>query len=495
MIHLLLCTLLVLSPPAEPAPTRFIVQAPAEATCIPDSFTYTGRVYVFLGDPEGRTPRQGPDWFQPQPFFALDVKDWDPRTELVIDEQSLGYPGPVSSLPEQDWSVQAVLRGPGTSRPGSGPGTAHGATTVHHFGPANGDIRLSLDHVELDEVLPEVDGIEWVEFPSTLHLDAFGQPVMHRAAVMPPSNYDPDADGTWPTVYVIGGFPGSLSAATMTKWMWGQTDLADEAFIVHLDAECVNGHHAFVDSPGNGPRGTALVTEFIPHLESQWRMRSDPAGRLLTGHSSGGWSSLWLQVNWPTFFGGTWSTAPDPVDFRDFQNIDIYTDGANAFMDEQQQRRPIARARGRVLIWYDDFVKMERVLGDGGQIRSFDWTFSPLDESGRARRLIDPVTGAVDPEVAEAWKRSDINLVLQERWDAIGPDLAGKIHVIGGSEDTFYLEGALERLQQTLLELGSDAQILIVPGADHSNFMNLRRRRGIAREMLEQSSVDASTRS
>lgn len=493
MRMLLLATLLSCTPAVDAAPTRFIVQAPADATYIPDSYTYTGRVYVFLGDPDGRSPRQGPDWFRPQPFFSVDVEAWNPRTELVIDEQAMGFPGPVSSLPEQDWSVQAVLRGPRTSRAGSGPGTAYGAPTTHRIGPASGDIRLSIDVVEPSKPLPALDGIDWIELESPLLSGALDRPVVHRAAVIPPAGYDPEAERTWPTVYVIGGFPGALDEARMTKWMWGQTDLADEAFIVHLDAECVNGHHVFADSPGNGPRGTALVTEFIPHLESSYRMRTDAPGRLLTGHSSGGWSSLWLQINWPDFFGGTWSTAPDPVDFRAFQTVDIYSDGANAFVDEQGERRPVGRARGRVLIWYDDFVGMEHVLGDGGQIRSFDWTFSPVDEHGRALRLIDSQTGVIDPKVAEAWRQYDINLVLQDRWERIGPSLSGKIHIIGGREDTFYLEGALDLLQETLEELGSDADIVVVPGADHSNFMTLRRRRAMAREMLEQSSAGAST--
>ncbi len=493
MQSLLLAVLLSCAPAADASPTRFIVQAPADTTDFPDAYTYTGRVYVFLGDPDGRAPRQGPDWFRPQPFFSIDVEEWDPRTELVIDEQSMGFPGPMSSLPEQDWAVQAALRGPQTSRAGSGPGTAYGAPTTHRIGPASGDIRLSIDRIEPFKPLPELDGIEWAQLESPLLSDALGRPVVHRAAVIPPAGYDPDAERTWPTVYVIDGFPGSLNGVRMTKWMWGQTDLGDEAFIVHLDAECINGHHVFADSPGNGPRGTALVTEFIPHLESSYRMRTDAPGRLLTGHSSGGWSSLWLQVNWPEFFGGTWSTAPDPVDFRAFQTVDIYSDGANGFIDEQGERRPVGRARGRVLIWYDDFVGMEHVLGDGGQIRSFDWTFSPLDEHGRARRLMDPRTGVIDPEVAEVWKQYDINLVLQDRWEHIGPALSGKIHIIGGREDTFYLEGALDLLQETMGRLGSDAEITVVPGADHSNFMTLRRRRAIAREMLEQSSAGVST--
>ena len=68
-----------------------------------------------------------------------------------------------------------------------------------------------------------------------------------------------------------------------------------------------------------------------------------PRARLLNGHSSGGWSSLWLQVTYPDFFGGTWSTSPDPVDFRDFQRINLYAAGENMFRDKDGKRRPIAR--------------------------------------------------------------------------------------------------------------------------------------------------------
>ena len=67
----------------------------------------------------------------------------------------------------------------------------------------------------------------------------------------------------------------------------------------------------------------------------------------------------------------------------------------------------------------------------------------------------------------------------------MGPKVAGKLHIIGGGEDTFYLEGALELLQATLQELGSDAQVEIVEGADHSNFLNRTRRRRISQQMLD----------
>ena len=75
------------------------------------------------------------------------------------------------------------------------------------------------------------------------------------------------------------------------------------------------------------------------HLDATFAALADPRARLLNGHSSGGWSSLWLQVTYPEFFGGTWSTSPDPVDFRDFQRINVYSPGENMFRDAEGKPR------------------------------------------------------------------------------------------------------------------------------------------------------------
>ncbi len=101
-------------------------------------------------------------------------------------------------------------------------------------------------------------------------------------------------------------------------------------------------------------------------------------------------------------------------------------------------------------------------------MRSFDAVFSPLDSKGEPMRCWHTATGQVDPEVAEYWKRYDISLILAENWDKLKEPLAGKIHIAMGDLDTFYLEGATFRLADRLKELGSDAQIEIVPGASHS---------------------------
>src|SRR5690606_15029895 len=146
-----------------------------------------------------------------------------------------------------------------------------------------------------------------------------------------------------------------------------------------------------------------LTEELLPELDRQFRTVADPRARFLTGHSSGGWSSLWLQITFPEMFAGVWSTAPDPVDFRDFQRINLYRSGVNMYVDDNRQRRPLAVGEGRVLIWYDDFAWLEHVLGHGGQLHSFEAVFSPRGSDGGPQLLWDRQTGVVDAGVARHW--------------------------------------------------------------------------------------------
>jgi hypothetical protein len=193
-----------------------------------------------------------------------------------------------------------------------------------------------------------------------------------------------------------------------------------------------------------------------------------------------------VQVNHPEFFDGVWSTAPDPVDFRDFQQIDLYrVPPSNMYRDARAQRRPIARRGNDPVLWYDSFAKMDDVIKRGGQLRSFEAVFSPKGSDGEPMRLWDRKTGAVDATIAESWKPYDIRLKLEQEWPTLGPKLRGKLHVIMGARDTFYLEGAAKKLAAALADLRSDAKIEIVPDKDHSNLMTSQMYARIRREMSD----------
>lgn len=161
--------------------------------------------------------------------------------------------------------------------------------------------------------------------------------------------------------------------------------------------------------------------------------------------------------------------CPTRLNFRNFQNIDLYKPGTSMFVDESGSRRPIARGRGgKVSLWYDDFVKLEEILGPGGQIHSFEAVFSPRGPDGAPLPLFDRATGMIDPEVAKAWESYDIRLVLEQNWPTLSPKLRGKLHVYAGEMDNFYLDGAARLLKESLAKLGSDAEVEIVSGMGHT---------------------------
>ncbi len=181
-----------------------------------------------------------------------------------------------------------------------------------------------------------------------------------------------------------------------------------------------------------------------------------------------------------------WSTAPDPVDFRDYQGVNLYADPPlSLYFDEQGEQRPIARRGAEPILWYESFGKMDDVLGRGGQLRSFEAVFSPLDDDGLPRKLWDRTTGKIDPQVARAWEQYDIRLVLERNWDKLEPQLRGKLHIIAGELDSFYLNGAVERLAETLTALGSDAEVVVVPEASHSSVLRSDAAKGMRRQMIE----------
>jgi hypothetical protein len=219
-------------------------------------------------------------------------------------------------------------------------------------------------------------------------------------------------------------------------------------------------------------------------LNRRFRSIDAPTARFLTGHSSGGWSSLWLQVTYPEMFGGTWSTAPDVVDFRDYQQVNLYQSGSNIYVNENGQERPIARGNGRVLLWYRGFSKMEWVLGHGGQLHSFEAVFSPRGRDGKPLLLFDRETGAVDLKVARSWEKYDIRLILERNIKTLGPKLRGKVHVFMGDVDTYYLDGATKLLKKSLESLDSDAVVEFHPGKNHGTLMTRQLVGRIHREMV-----------
>lgn len=423
---------------------------------------------------------------------AQEITRIAPGETQWIDADRLAFPTPFSALKPGAYAVQVVLdvnhdysyRGRAPDDAVSpvmkleigvaGPFPALELVSGHAdngdpFAPpagASNDLRAAYAAARSD-----IDPLNFVS-PS---LSAFwGRSIPMRGWVVRPPGYDTAAAGRYPVVYWTHGFGehlNSLGAWAVRFHSDMATGKTPPMIYVLLDESSATGTHEFADSANNGPWGRALTTELIPSLERRYRMDARPDGRFLTGHSSGGWATLWLQTRYPKIFGGTWSTAPDPSDFHDFVGADLYSPNANVYRRSDGTTNAAARYKGRVVATFEEFAKLERVMGAyGGQLTSFEWVFSPKGADGRPVPMFDRDTGAVDPEVVTYWRdHYDIAWRLARDWPTLKRDLDGKIHLIVGTADSYYLDGSARRLKAVLESLGAKAQVIFVEGRTHGN--------------------------
>jgi S-formylglutathione hydrolase FrmB len=418
---------------------------------------------------------------------AREVGTVQPGAVIDIDLDGIAAPQAFSQLPPGDYAVQAVLdQNHNYNYNGRGEGDLVSPVATLKL-PLAAGARLTLETIEpaFDPFNPPADTpkdsrerlaamrphLSPIAFVSPALSAFWGRPTTMRGWVLTPPGYEANK-GRYPTAYYTPGFGGT------TAYMVGQASRMYDAMAkgaappmiwVYLDESSATGTHEFADSVNNGPWGKALTEELIPDLEKHWRMDAKANGRLLNGHSSGGWATLWLQTRYPKVFGGTWSTSPDPSNFHDFTGVDIYAPGANLYFKSDGSLYPIARDHDKLLATMRDSTLMEEALGEyGGQMRSFDWVFSPRGPDGRPLPMFDRATGAVDPAIAAYWREHyDIAERLKANWPALKPDLDGKVHLIVGTADTFYLDGAAHRLEAVMKDLGAKTDFRYLPEKTH----------------------------
>ena len=471
-------------PPPQPIHPRHVFFRVEIAKSVPQPVS--GRLLIFLKPGTGAKEVDAEE-FHPEEtsVTAREVHDIAPGSAVEVDADELAFPRPFASLASGDYQAQAVLdvdhtyNYSGRSQqdwispvkplsawtPGQG---AEPTLVLDQHAPQNP--RYAAFTKVLAEARPGVAERQELESPA---LTAFwGKPTRVAAWVILPPGYAQHPAEKYPTAYWTHGFGGNLDyalsqgimlrkrmeAGTMPPMIW-----------VMLDESVPQGTHEFADSVNDGPWGHALTAEFMPHLEQLYRMDARRDARFLNGHSSGGWATLQLEVNYPQIFGGTWSTSPDPSDFHDFTGPDLYAPHANMYRKPDGSPWPIMRQDGKVQATFEQFARLEQVLGPcGGQVASFDWVFSPKGKSGAPEPMFDRVTGDIDPEVVAYWRdHYDLAYITQETWSTRGPDLRGRIHVFVGTADTFYLDSSARAFEAVLKQLGADPHFTYIPARTH----------------------------
>jgi hypothetical protein len=424
---------------------------------------FSGKVFLYLNK-DNREPKSGYVGIESFPCFAIEVKNVQPGQPVVFDDKAVSYPTVLSDLERNEYYVQAVWdRDLGGRAVSESPGNIYSKSIK---------IKLTKDlkkvyTIQCSEIVPERSFVD-TKFTKELKvqsalLSAFHhKPYSLAAAIALPKSYYDQPQRKYPVVFNVFGYGGDYHFRSGDTTTRGMVD-SIEAIIVYLDGNCPLGHSVYANSDNNGPWGDALVKEFIPELEKQYR--SDGA-RFLRGHSSGGWTVLWLQTHYPTTFTACWSSSPDPVDFRDFQKINLY-EGENLYYSKDSSLRSVATVAGRFpWVSMKQDYQMEYVVSRGEQMHSFDAVFSGKGPDGNPEAICDPQTGEVNKRVFEHWKNYDISFYLRTNWDKLQKDLYGKIRISVGEQDNFYLNSAVHLLDTEMKKLNTGFVFEYYPG-DH----------------------------
>jgi hypothetical protein len=480
---------------------RFVVTLPPGSHAGP----LTGRVFVALSRHASPEPREeAGDLATSVPFFGKDVAALDAGRSVTIDAATPGYPTPtLRDVPAGTYCVQAILsvytrfvRADGHTiwahadrwegqQFGLSPGNLVSPVQCLPVDPAGGQtIALSLTRTLPPVVVPpDTPWVKHVKIKSALLSKFWGAPIFLGAIVLLPKDYDA-SNRAYATVYQQGHFslhaplgfdelakPATAAQTARAKnlnretsdvfsreWMTGSIPPLVAVTFQHPTPYYDDSYA--VDSPNNGPYGTAIMTELIPYLEAHYRLIADGRHRFLIGGSTGGWEALALQIDHPGDFNGAWGLYPDPVDFNRFQMGNLSTD-VNAFTQPYAEWNtpeiPAQRlADGLPVETMRGESRLEYVRGSHGrsgeQFNAWDAAWGPLGADGYPREFWDKHTGVID-RAAVTWSREhgyDLTAFLQANYAALAPKLDGKLHIDVGDDDDYFLNLACYRMQAYL---------------------------------------------
>lgn len=437
---------------------------------------FSGNVYIFLSKNDAE-PIKASHWIMMNPVALAKVTNLLPSQQLTINAaKSEAYPVALDAMERGEYFAQVMFDGNYGGRAVVGTvGNYYSAPQKVVFShDLKKTFSLIADKVITETPFKDTPYNKRIELPSP-RLTAFHRKPSNITAVLRlPKEYAEQPNQKIPLKVSISGFGGNLSglSGSTTPAPKGSDDIPFVQLL--LDGNCPTGHSGYANSDNNGPWGDALVQELIPYVEQNFRLNGF---RFVTGHSSGGWSSLWLQSHYPDAFHGCWSSSPDAIDFRNFEGVNLYTD-ANVFTDAKAKLLPGMTVGGSNFINYKkDVCAWERIVRSE-QYMSFNAVFSGRKADGSIDYLWDFKTGAINPAQREQWRKYDIAQYLVGNWDAMKEKLNGKILITTGDADNWALEKAVQLLKKDAEEKKMDIAIQILSGDHFTIFTSDRAKYG-----------------
>jgi hypothetical protein len=362
------------------------------------------------------------------------------------------------------------------------PGNFYSIPERVHIDPAASNAAIIQIH--LTKVVPPIEppkDTEWVKhikIQSQALTKFWGRPMYLGAIVVIPEGWASHPNAHYPLLVNHGHFPRAFTgfrpsppepgmtgyslerAQAQYKFYqdWTTGKLPHMLLLLVQHANPYYDDSYAVDSANVGPYGEAINRELIPQIEKQFRGIGQGWARAIYGGSTGGWETLATQIFYPDDFNGAWGACPDPVDFHAYQTVNIYED-QNAYwtigpfgrIAQPEMRTP----PGLIQATTEGTNRWELVLGthgrSGEQWDIWQAVFSPAGPDGYPAEIWDQRTGAINHEVAAYWREHyDLTAILQRDWPTLGPKLVGKLHVMVGTADTFFLDHAVHLMQAAL---------------------------------------------
>ena len=502
---------LALLPIAALAAPSVEVRLPAKFRAGPQ----TGRLLLMFAPVDqapGEEPRALVNWDGDAiPFFGLDVSKWQPGTTRRIDDTAFGFPmRALSALPPGEYRVQALLNRYETFRRADGrvlelppdrgegqqwrskPGNLYSKPITIRWRGGSG--MQGATTLELSEEIPpvaefkETPWVKYVRVRSERLSKFWGRDTYLGAFVTLPAGFDTHPDARYPLVINHGHFPSGPAAWRETPpdpnlkpeyskrfkldgYNRTQQQLSWELFqawtgkgfprvlLVEIQHPTPFYDDSYgVNSVNNGPYGDAIQYELIPEIERRFRGIGQGWARFVYGGSTGGWIAMAVQMFYPDDYNGAWIACPDPIDFRHYMTVNIYSDKNAYFMPNRFKRTPRPAHRnwlGHIDTTLEENNLWEYTLGtrgrSGDQFDVWESVFSPVGDDGYPRRIWNRLTGEIDPITAAYWRDNyDLGHILRRDWSKLAPKLRGKLRLYVGDMDNYYLNNAVYAVEEFL---------------------------------------------
>ncbi|HEV8364673.1 MAG TPA: hypothetical protein VGQ52_14255 [Gemmatimonadaceae bacterium] len=278
----------------------------------------SGRLVLVISKTAQAEPRlligpQGPA------MFAIDLEQLPAGGRAVIDQSSLGYPGPLGTLPPGEYTVQAVINVYNQVRRADGhtvwlptnDGTQEFfSNAAGHLYSEPQKVRVgdgATIHLTVSKRVPpatrptDTEWVKYVTIESRKLSQFWGRPTFIHATVLLPKGYSDHPTAKYPTVLTFGhNVPFSFTTGSTRvrgRGTINTTTGLETGYDFHR-SWTADGFPRFIavsfeqqtpffpdsyslNSVNSGPYGDAMIEEVIPFLEQRFRMIAKPYARLV----------------------------------------------------------------------------------------------------------------------------------------------------------------------------------------------------------------------